>query len=59
MAESHWVVINDAPLLEQAFRRQAVEIRGHGRDQHGVVGAGGVRGGGRNLVALPSVDDLD
>ena len=57
--EPAWVILDDAPLSEHMPRRHGVEIRGRGRDQYGAIGRGGVNMASPNLVALPSVDELD
>lgn len=58
-AESNDWVILDEPPMRRRDRHRTVEMRGRGRQRHGVLARGRVRPAGRNVVQLPAVDDLD
>jgi len=55
-----WVILDDTGLWEprEADLAGHVRMRGRGVDRHGLISAEGIVAAPRNLVALPSVDDL-
>lgn len=53
-----WIILDDGPLTgsDQVF--DGICVRGSGADRHGLIHSAGITAAPRNLVALPSVDDL-
>lgn len=56
--EPEWVVLDESWRWNQPISR-GVQMRGHGADRYGLIPSGGITAARPNLVALPSVDDLD
>jgi hypothetical protein len=58
--ETDWVVLEDYARRDarEADFIGRVRMRGYGVDRHGLIPASGITAAPRNLVALPSADDL-
>lgn len=59
-SEVEWVVLSEPPAPAwQTHASRGVTIRGYGTERHGLLRPGRATAAQRNLVVLPSIDDLD